>query len=78
MKKTAYMVHNPSMPNQGPIIDPDLCIACYTYVNVCRTDVLVPSLDQDRPPIVLYRMNAGFAAAAPATARQKPSKSSTL
>ena len=54
MKKTARMVQNPSMPNQGPIIDPDLSIACYTCVNVCRTDVLVPSLEQDQPPVVLY------------------------
>ena len=54
MKKTATMVHNPLTPNQGIIIDPDLCIACYTCVDVCRTDVLVPSLAEDKPPIVLY------------------------
>ena len=77
MKKTAYLVHNPSMPNQGPVIGPDLCMACYTCVIVCRTDVLVPGLEQDRP-LCSTRMNADFASAAPATVRRKPSKSSTL
>ena len=54
MKKMAYRVQNPSMPNQGPIIDQNLCVACYTCVNVCRTDVLVPTLEQGQPPVVLY------------------------
>jgi NAD-dependent dihydropyrimidine dehydrogenase PreA subunit len=54
MKKIAHMVHNPMTPNQGPIIDPDLCIACYTCVDVCRTDVFVPNLEEGEPPFVLY------------------------
>ena len=54
MKKNAYMVYNPLTPNQGPIVAPDLCIACYTCVDVCRADVLMPNLEEDQPPVALY------------------------
>jgi len=54
MKKIAHLVNNPQMPNQGPIIDPALCIGCNTCVNVCRTDVFVPNLQEGKPPLVLY------------------------
>lgn len=50
----AYMVTNPLAPCRAVVIDPEVCIACNTCVEVCRTDVLVPNPEKGKPPIVLY------------------------
>ena len=54
MKQAAKMVPNPPTPNHGVRIDPELCIACYTCVDVCRMDVFVPNPEDGKPPVVLY------------------------
>jgi len=50
----AYMVANTLTPCQAIVIDPELCTGCNECVEVCRTDVLVPSPEKGKPPIVLY------------------------
>jgi NAD-dependent dihydropyrimidine dehydrogenase PreA subunit len=54
MKQAALMVPNPPTPNQCVRIDPELCIACHTCVDVCRMDVFVPNPQEGMPPVVLY------------------------
>jgi NAD-dependent dihydropyrimidine dehydrogenase PreA subunit len=54
MTDKAYMVPNPVMPCRVIVIDEELCTACNMCVEVCRTDVLVPNLEEGKPPIVLY------------------------
>ncbi len=54
IENKAYLVPNPMTPCQCVIIDPELCTACNQCVNVCRTDVFLPSLEKGKPPIVLY------------------------
>jgi NAD-dependent dihydropyrimidine dehydrogenase PreA subunit len=50
----AYMVPNPPTPCQPVSFNPVLCTGCNSCVRVCRSDVLVPSLEKGKPPIVLY------------------------
>jgi NAD-dependent dihydropyrimidine dehydrogenase PreA subunit len=40
--------------------DPDLCTGCNTCVDVCRTNVFVPKLQKDNPPLVLYPNECWF------------------
>jgi NAD-dependent dihydropyrimidine dehydrogenase PreA subunit len=54
MAEKAYLVPNPAAAFKAIIIDADLCTGCLECVEVCRTDVLVPSQEQGAPPIVLY------------------------
>ena len=54
MDNKAYLVANPMTPCKCVVIDPELCKGCYSCVNVCRTDVLVPNPEKGKPPIVLY------------------------
>ena len=54
MSPNAYFVPNPAMPGRAIVIDPDVCIRCNRCVEVCRSDVMVPSLEKDRSPVVLY------------------------
>jgi NAD-dependent dihydropyrimidine dehydrogenase PreA subunit len=50
----AYMVPNPATPCHAIQINSDICIGCNTCVDVCRTDVMVPSSEKGGPPLVLY------------------------
>ena len=54
MEGKAYMVPNPMTPNQCVVINPDLCIACDSCVDVCRSDVMLPNSEEGRPPFVMY------------------------
>jgi len=50
----AYMVPNPVTPNEAIQFDEERCTACNICVHVCRTDVLMPSPEKGKPPILLY------------------------
>jgi NAD-dependent dihydropyrimidine dehydrogenase PreA subunit len=50
----ASMVPNPMTPCRAIFIDPALCTGCKQCVEVCRVDVLVPSHEKGKPPVVLY------------------------
>ena len=54
MTGKAYMIPNPFTPNKAVEIDSELCIACNSCVDVCRSDVLVPNPEEGEPPVVLY------------------------
>ena len=54
MDDRAYAVPNPVTPGQIVKINPELCTGCNTCIEVCRMDVMVPSLEKGRPPVVLY------------------------
>jgi ferredoxin len=46
MYEKAYLVANPSSACKAIHFDADLCTACLTCVDVCRTDVLIPYPDE--------------------------------
>jgi len=50
----AWMASNPETPCRAVLIDPAVCIGCNTCVEVCRSDVMVPSALEGGPPVVLY------------------------
>ena len=50
----AYIVSNPSSPNQMIIFDPELCDGCNKCIDFCRTDCLHPNPEPGKPPILLY------------------------
>jgi len=54
MEYKAYITPNPMTPNQCVVINPDLCIACNSCVDVCRSDVMLPNNDKGMPPYVMY------------------------
>ena len=54
MSDKVYMTPNPPAPNIPVRFDAALCNGCNVCVQICRTDVLMPSPDKGRPPIVLY------------------------
>jgi NAD-dependent dihydropyrimidine dehydrogenase PreA subunit len=54
MYSKAYMVPNPLTPNQAVIIDESLCRGCNRCVEVCHSEVLIPSPEKKKPPIALY------------------------
>ena len=41
-------------PNQCVAINADLCIACNSCVDVCRSDVMLPNNEKGMPPYVMY------------------------
>jgi len=54
MEETAFLVPNPAAACKAILINAELCTGCLDCVEVCRTDVLIPNPDKDKPPIVLY------------------------
>jgi MinD superfamily P-loop ATPase len=54
MAGNAYRVPNPTMPCRVIVFNEELCTACNMCVDVCRTDVMIPNPDQEKPPLVLY------------------------
>ena len=36
------------------IFDKKLCIGCARCVNVCQVDIMIPSPEKGKPPVVLY------------------------
>jgi NAD-dependent dihydropyrimidine dehydrogenase PreA subunit len=54
MYSKAVMVPSPPAPSQVVIIDEALCKGCNRCVNVCHSDVMVPSAEKGKPPVVLY------------------------
>ena len=54
MAEKAYLVANPSSACKAILFDAEICTCCLNCVEVCRTDVLIPNSEKDKPPIVLY------------------------
>ena len=54
MEYKAYITPNPMTPNQCVAINPDLCIACNSCVDVCRSYVMLPNNEKGMPPYVIY------------------------
>jgi NAD-dependent dihydropyrimidine dehydrogenase PreA subunit len=54
MDKKACMISNPVTPGAVIIIDQEICIGCNFCVEVCRSDVILPSREKQKPPIVMY------------------------
>lgn len=54
MEDHACLTPNPIMPNECVDINPELCIGCNSCVDVCRSDLLVPSHEKGKPPYVMY------------------------
>jgi NAD-dependent dihydropyrimidine dehydrogenase PreA subunit len=54
MENKVYIVPNPSTAFRAIKIDPELCKGCNTCVDVCRVDVLLPSREKGKPPMVVY------------------------
>jgi NAD-dependent dihydropyrimidine dehydrogenase PreA subunit len=54
MSERAAMVPNPPTPNRAVDFDPAVCNGCNRCVEICRSDVLMPSPERGAPPIVLY------------------------
>lgn len=54
MAEKAYRVPNPVTPCKVVVFNEELCTGCNVCVDVCRTDVMVPSPEEGKPPIVLY------------------------
>ena len=48
----AYMADSPRTPCEAITFDAELCIGCDSCVNVCRTDVLMPSGDEGHPTVL--------------------------
>lgn len=54
MPPKAYMIPNPPTPNRAIDFEPATCNGCNRCVEICRSDVLMPSPEKGKPPIVLY------------------------
>ena len=54
MDRKAYMVPNPPTPNRVIDFDLGICIGCNRCVEICRSDVLMPNPEKNKPPLVLY------------------------
>jgi NAD-dependent dihydropyrimidine dehydrogenase PreA subunit len=54
MAHKASMVPNPPTPNRAIDFDPAICNGCNRCVEICRSDVLMPSPRKGSTPIVLY------------------------
>ena len=54
MSDKVYILPNPATPGKALKINPELCTGCKMCVEVCRVDVLLPSLEKGKPPIVVY------------------------
>jgi len=54
MNDKVFMSPNPPTPNRAMKFDPEVCNGCNMCVEVCPDDVLMPSPEKGKPPIVLY------------------------
>ncbi len=54
MEDAVYMMPNPTTPNQCVVIDPGLCKGCNLCIEACRMDVILPNLEKNKPPVVVY------------------------
>jgi NAD-dependent dihydropyrimidine dehydrogenase PreA subunit len=50
----AFAVPNKPGPAHPVLFDPAVCDGCNRCVEICTHDILIPSPDRGRPPIVLY------------------------
>ncbi len=50
----AYLMPNPMTPCECVTFDETKCVGCNTCVESCRTDVLLPSAEKGKPPIVMF------------------------
>ncbi|MFC1996930.1 ferredoxin family protein [Chloroflexota bacterium] len=48
------MTPNPPTPNRAIDFDPQICTGCNQCVEICRSDVLMPNPERNKPPVVLY------------------------
>ncbi len=58
----AWLVANPVTPCRAIVVDAELCIGCNRCVDVCRSDVLMPSIERGGPPILAYPDECWFCA----------------
>ena len=47
-------IRNLPTPCQAIAIDEDLCSGCNACADVCRSDVMIHSLEEGAPPLVVY------------------------
>ena len=60
MSEKAYIVPNPPTPNKAVEFNPEICTGCNLCVEVCPTDVMMPSPEKNQQPIVLYLLEHIF------------------
>ncbi len=49
-----YIMPNVPGPTEVIRIDPDLCIACNSCANICRTQTILPNPEKGKPPVMVY------------------------
>jgi NAD-dependent dihydropyrimidine dehydrogenase PreA subunit len=54
MAKKIYAVPNLITPNKPLIFDAEVCNGCNKCLESCMNDVMIPSAEKGKPPIVLY------------------------
>jgi NAD-dependent dihydropyrimidine dehydrogenase PreA subunit len=54
MKDKVHMAANPPTPNRAIDFDPEICTGCNQCIEACRSDVLMPNPEKEKPPLVLY------------------------
>lgn len=62
MSERVYMFPNVFMPGKVVTIDPELCTGCNICVDRCRTQVLLPNPEKNKPPVVVYPDECWFCA----------------
>lgn len=58
----AELVPNPATPCTAIVIDSELCTGCNRCVDVCRSDVLMPSSEKGGSPLLVYPDECWFCA----------------
>jgi NAD-dependent dihydropyrimidine dehydrogenase PreA subunit len=49
-----YAVPNLTTPNKPVVFNADVCSGCNRCVEVCVSDVFMPSPEKGKPPVILY------------------------
>jgi len=54
MNEKVYVTPNLIVPNRPVVFNEEFCTGCNMCVEVCRSDVFMPSPEKGKPPIVVY------------------------
>jgi NAD-dependent dihydropyrimidine dehydrogenase PreA subunit len=54
MPKEGCTMPNRVTPGRPVVFDPEVCNGCNRCVEVCQSDVFIPSAEKGKPPVILF------------------------